>query len=839
MGNTTSNNNNNNNENGGSYKRGTTKRRRQQRQKNRQQQQQQENTDGVGAVVTTTSVTPNNSGVDHSHHNNNNNNSSAKNNTGNNNTNNNNNIHAFDNDSLMEEIAVWRAASTTPAVARGLPTSEQQYQRQPYQPPPLLPLPPQLQDQMSLSTLSTSGTLLLQQQQQQQQQNGQVVITNSPYFLSSSPISTTTANGDVYGGVADNNITACDEHHPSRPVWDSVANWRARRQIDNTNNNLAEGCGGGDHDTDVPLKGCKDDQDKEAMKKGAGSRALVGDKSDKNIVVKASEPPHLSSQPQHPPSSSSPASPLPPRSTSLWGEVANWRDQRRTRRRSRNATTTTPTQAQTQTPTEFIAGGGVGGVEVSSPDSITNNENMGTNDISVLGEIANWRARRQRNNNNNDDDNNNLSHEGQQAQQQERDDHGGLDDDGKKMPTMKEEVGIESDDDEEKKNMKKAHAVECDEKQLLKQQREMDKKAECIKNGQVLFGDKKDGTSRYSDIKAKISRHIEESSLRRGGNHDDDDDDDDEDNLENGNDRRTNAAVRPGAYHIRPSFVDNANNNLVLHRSPSIADDAEYDDESDVNVETVLDVHQAEVTVKPRLLASESVLILRDIVFGGGGTGGGICFGFTLKMLIIFATQAFIVIGIIIAILMVLEPWENRSKELKGIVTPLPTVSPTTAQPTSHPTSSSPSVSPTTSPQPTKDYSTPLIEGLLSRNVSTAQSLLSDRSSPQYRAVQWLAYRDTYIQDVLPLGVTDFLLERYVLVVISFSMPPTFLVDPPFGHPNTRFQDDDKIEETFDVCEWYGVICSDELGNSSRVSQLDYCKYCTEMFVDVHSKSNT
>jgi hypothetical protein len=129
---------------------------------------------------------------------------------------------------------------------------------------------------------------------------------------------------------------------------------------------------------------------------------------------------------------------------------------------------------------------------------------------------------------------------------------------------------------------------------------------------------------------------------------------------------------------------------------------------------------------------------------------------------------------------------------------PAPTKAPTAA-PTASPTQSqSPTQSPTQSPAPTTCTRLDCLAEILLQNEVSDAAALQDDSSPQFRALRWLANEDTAVLD-LDSTPAVILVERYVLAMLYFA---------------TRGEGWFDHYSATSVCEWnmweVGVFCNQE-----------------------------
>jgi hypothetical protein len=126
-----------------------------------------------------------------------------------------------------------------------------------------------------------------------------------------------------------------------------------------------------------------------------------------------------------------------------------------------------------------------------------------------------------------------------------------------------------------------------------------------------------------------------------------------------------------------------------------------------------------------------------------------------------------LVVGVILGVVIPLTTNNNKDKDsLSNNSAVTPTKAPTTKAPTAAPTATT-TATPTKSPAPTACTSRECLFGeiLLQHEVSGAEAL-RDESSPQFRALRWLANDDPMVLD---LDSTPTLFERYILAVLFFA----------------------------------------------------------------------
>lgn len=129
----------------------------------------------------------------------------------------------------------------------------------------------------------------------------------------------------------------------------------------------------------------------------------------------------------------------------------------------------------------------------------------------------------------------------------------------------------------------------------------------------------------------------------------------------------------------------------------------------------------------------------------------------------------------------------------------------------------SPSISPSISPSdfpssmpslnPTSTKFTPLKQVLIKY---TSEEPLMDSSTPQYKALEWLADTDTYVVD--PTNYDFFLAQRYALATFFFSTGG-----------NESWTNDNKFLSDTNECDWIGIQCY----TFNAVKTIDISKFLT------------
>jgi hypothetical protein len=153
----------------------------------------------------------------------------------------------------------------------------------------------------------------------------------------------------------------------------------------------------------------------------------------------------------------------------------------------------------------------------------------------------------------------------------------------------------------------------------------------------------------------------------------------------------------------------------------------------------------------------------------------------------------------------------TQSPALTEALTEAPTKAPTKA-PTEAPTAA-PTAAPTQSPAPTACTNSMdcLAELLLQKIVSDAEALQDD-SSPQFRALRWLANNDTMLLDLDSAPSVILAVERYVLAVLYFATS------------GEGWEDQRRFLSASSVCEWNsggkGARCNED----DLVVALNLCK---------------
>jgi hypothetical protein len=158
-----------------------------------------------------------------------------------------------------------------------------------------------------------------------------------------------------------------------------------------------------------------------------------------------------------------------------------------------------------------------------------------------------------------------------------------------------------------------------------------------------------------------------------------------------------------------------------------------------------------------------------------------------------------LVVGVILGVTIPLTTTNNKDKDslsINSVVTP-------SQSPTQSPTQSlaqSQSQFPTQSPAPTACTTLDCLAEILLQNEVSGAEALEDDSSPQFRALRWLANEDTAVLD-LDSTSTVFLIQRYVLAVLYFAT-------------NGEGWEQLKFLPASSVCEWKngerGVTCNDD-----------------------------
>ena len=141
-----------------------------------------------------------------------------------------------------------------------------------------------------------------------------------------------------------------------------------------------------------------------------------------------------------------------------------------------------------------------------------------------------------------------------------------------------------------------------------------------------------------------------------------------------------------------------------------------------------------------------------------------------------------------------------------------PTPNPTTMNPTA-PTSNAPSSSSAPSAGPTCSVDAAFPEILAFAQTKSSSSSLSNPTSPQYKAVEWLA-QERCDDDGTFYSWSEYeLLQRYVLRVLYHST----------GGENWSNSDSASWFDTSRVCRWgSGVLCN---GNGQQVDRIDLREY--------------
>jgi hypothetical protein len=159
------------------------------------------------------------------------------------------------------------------------------------------------------------------------------------------------------------------------------------------------------------------------------------------------------------------------------------------------------------------------------------------------------------------------------------------------------------------------------------------------------------------------------------------------------------------------------------------------------------------------------------------------------RFLIGAALALLLVVGVILGVAIPLTT--NKDEDSPSIVSMLtPTQSPA---PTKAPTAA-----PTSAPTACTSRECLLVEILLQNEVSGAEAL-RDASSPQFRALRWLANDDPMVLD---LDSTPTLVERYILAVLYFATS------------GDGWGDQHNFLSATSVCEWnidlIGAVCNED-----------------------------
>lgn len=155
----------------------------------------------------------------------------------------------------------------------------------------------------------------------------------------------------------------------------------------------------------------------------------------------------------------------------------------------------------------------------------------------------------------------------------------------------------------------------------------------------------------------------------------------------------------------------------------------------------------------------------------------------TAFLRIFFLTSLIAAITVPLAVLLTRKRNDNPTPKPTEIPSSFPSLSPSIS-PSNFP-SSMPSLNPTST------KFTSLKQVLIKY---TPEEPLMDSSTPQYKALEWLADTDTYV--VPPTNYDFFLVQRYALVTFFFSTGGT-----------ESWTNDNKFLSDANECDWIGIQC--------------------------------
>ena len=179
------------------------------------------------------------------------------------------------------------------------------------------------------------------------------------------------------------------------------------------------------------------------------------------------------------------------------------------------------------------------------------------------------------------------------------------------------------------------------------------------------------------------------------------------------------------------------------------------------------------------------------------------------KILRLLLLIGVIVITVTLVVVLTRKKDDNPTPQPTEIPSSIPSVSPSTSISPSSIPSISPSVSPSSMPSlnPTSTTFSTLKQRLIQY---TPEEPFIDSSTPQFKALEWLADTDTF-----PMSPTNDLIlaQRFALATLFFSTGGT-----------ESWENDKSFLSDADVCQWVGIKCYE---GTNIVKDLDISKFFT------------